>query len=30
VEQEPLFPDMTAMQAAKVDYDYLHDLQESR
>lgn len=30
VEQEPPFPDMTAMQAAKVDYDYLRHLEESR
>jgi sugar phosphate isomerase/epimerase len=30
VEQEPPFPDMPALQAAKVDYDYLHHLQESR
>ena len=26
VEQEPPFPDMPAIQAAKVDYDYLHTL----
>jgi sugar phosphate isomerase/epimerase len=26
VEQEPPFVDMTAMEAAKVDYDYLHHL----
>jgi sugar phosphate isomerase/epimerase len=26
VEQEPPFPDMPALQAARVDYDYLHGL----
>jgi len=26
VEQEPPFPDMTSLEAAKVDYDYLHSL----